>query len=206
MVHVEIGDKDKNKVEVKVTVDQEKVQEEFNNTYRELSQKVRIPGFRTGRIPNNILEMNLGKEYIEHQVAEKLVKSSYSEAVDQSKLEPIDVPKIDLEQIDKTKPFVYKMMLEVKPEIEIPSLDDVSVEKKVPQVTEKEINEDLERIRDSHAKLKAVEDRESKMGDFLLVDYESFIDNKPVPNGKKEKQMLQLGSQVPRNSTRNWSV
>ena len=203
MVHVEIGDKEKNKVEVKVTVEQEKVREEFNNTYRELSQKVKVPGFRIGRIPSNILEMNLGKEYIEHQVAEKLVKSSYTEAVNQSKLDPIDVPKVDLEQINKEKPFIYKMILEVKPDIEIPNLDDISIEKKVPQVTEKEINEDLERIRESRAKLKAVEDRESKMGDFLVIDYESFINDKPVPNGKKEKQMLQLGNQIPAEFNEN---
>jgi trigger factor len=197
MIQIEKGEQEKNKVEVKVTVEQKKVQQEFINTCRELSQKVKIPGFRTGRIPINILEMNLGKEYIEHQVAEKLIKNSYTEAIDESKLDPIDVPKIDLVQIDKEKPFVYKMILEVKPDIEIPNLDDIFIEKKVPEVTEKEINDDLERIRESQAKLKAVEGRESKMGDFLVIDYESFLNDKPIPDGKKEKQMLQLGDKIP---------
>ncbi len=197
MIHIKKEKKDKNKVEVLVTVEQEKVQEEFNNTYRELSQKVKIPGFRTGRIPINILEMNLGKEYIEHQVAEKLIKNSYTEAIDESKLDPIDVPKIDLVQIEKEKPFIYKMILEVKPEIEIPKLDDISIEKKQPKITEKEIKEDLENIRESHAKLKAVENRESKMGDFLVIDYESFVNGEPIPDGKKEKQMIQLGDKIP---------
>jgi trigger factor len=203
MINLEKGKKENNKIEVKVTVDQEQVLQEFNNTYRELSQKVKIPGFRTGRIPNNILEMNLGKEYIDHQVAEKLIKDTYVEAIDNSKLDPIDVPKIDLVQIDKGKPFIYKMNLEVKPEFELPKLDDIKIEKKVPKVTEQEINEDLERIRESHGKLVEVTDRESKIGDFLIIDFETFADDKPLPDGKKEKQMIQLGDRIPKEFTEN---
>jgi len=203
MIHIEKGKKENNKIEIKVTVEHDQVQQEFNNIYHELSQKVKIPGFRTGRIPTNILEMNLGKEYINHQVAEKLIKVTYLEAIDQSKLDPIDVPKIDLVQIDKEKPFIYKMNLEVKPDIEIPKLSDIVIEKKIPKVSEKEINEDLERIRESHGKLKEVSDRESKMGDFLVIDYDTFVDDKPIPDGKKEKQMIQLGDKIPREFNDN---
>lgn len=203
MIHIEKGKKENNKIEIKVTVEHDQVQQEFNNIYHELSQKVKIPGFRTGRIPTNILEMNLGKEYIDHQVAEKLIKETYLEAIDQSKLDPIDVPKIDLVQIDKEKPFIYKMNLEVKPDIEIPKLSDIVIEKKIPKVTEKEVNEDLERIRESHGKLKEVTDRESKMGDFLVIDYDTFVDDKPIPDGKKEKQMIQLGDKIPKEFNEN---
>ncbi len=188
MIHIEKGKKENNKIEIKVTVEHDQVQQEFNNIYHELSQKVKIPGFRTGRIPTNILEMNLGKEYINHQVAEKLIKETYLEAIDQSKLDPIDVPKIDLVQIDKEKPFIYKMNLEVKPDIEIPKLSDIVIEKKIAKVTEKEINEDLERIRESHGKLKEVSDRESKMGDFLVIDYDTFVDDKPILMVQKENK------------------
>lgn len=197
MVKVEKGKKENNKIELTVTVELEKVQQEFNETYRMLSQKVRIPGFRSGRIPINILEMNLGKEYIDQQVAEKIVKDTYDKAINESHLDPIDVPKIDLLQVDKTKPMIYKMILEVKPEFEIPDLKDVSVEKIKPEVTEKEVEEDLERIRESHGKLKTVEGRKSKQGDFLVLDYETFVDGKPLPDGKKENQILQLGDRIP---------
>lgn len=203
MINIEKGEKDKNTINVKVTVDNEKVQQEYKNTYHELSQKVKIPGFRSGRIPINILEMNLGKEYIDHQVADKLIKDSYTEAIDKSELDPIDVPKIDLIEIDKEKPFVYNMVLEVKPDFEIPELDDISVDKIKPSVTKKEIDEDLERIRESHGKLNVVTDRESKIGDFLIVDYEAFIENKPASDGKKEKQMFQLGERSPKEFNDN---
>ena len=203
MINIEKGKKDNNKIEVKVTVDQEQVQQEFNNIYRELSQKVKIPGFRSGRVPTNILEMNLGKEYIDQQVAEKLIKESYVEAIDKSKLDPIDVPKIDLVQIDKEKPFIYTMNLEVKPDIQLPKLDDIKIDKKLPKVSEKEINEDLERIRESHGKLVEVTDRESKNGDFLIIDFETLADGKPLPDGKKEKQMIQLGDRIPKEFNEN---
>jgi len=203
MVKIEKGKRDKNNIEITVTVEQEKVQEEFNDTYRELSRKARIPGFRSGRIPINILEMNLGKDYINQQVAEKLIKDTYSDAIDNSKLEPINVPKVDIAQIENKKPFIYKMILELKPDIVIPDLKDISIEKKEPKVTEKEVDEDLERIRESHAKLRSIEDRESKIGDFLIVDYESFIDGKPIPDGKREKQMIQLGEKLPAEFNNN---
>ena len=203
MFHIEKGEKEKNKVEVKVTVEQEQVQQEFNKIYRELSQKVKIPGFRSGRIPVNILEMNLGKEYIDHQVAEKLIKDSYTEAIEQSKLDPIDVPKVDIVQIDTEKPFIYKMKLEVKPEITIPELGDISIEKKVPEITEEEVNEDLARIRESNGKLKVIEDRESRIGDFLIIDYQTFVDDRPLQDGKKEKQMIQLGDRMPSEFNEN---
>ena len=203
MINIEKGKKENNKIEVKVTIDQEKVQQEFNNIYRELSQKVKIPGFRTGRVPINILEMNLGKEYIDHQVAEKLIKETYTQAIDKSELDPIDVPNMDLVQIDKEKPFIYKMKLEVKPDIEIPKLDDIKIEKKIPKITEKEITDDLERIRESHGKLVEVTDRESRMGDFMIIDFETFAGDELLPDGKKEKQMIQLGDRIPKEFTDN---
>lgn len=203
MIQIEKGNIEKNKVEITVTVEQEKVNQEFNNTYRELSQKIKIPGFRSGRIPANILDMNLGKEYIEQQVSEKLVKNSYTEAIDESKFDPIDVPKIDLVQIDKDKPFVYKMILELKPEIEIPELNDLTIEKKMPMVSDQDVDEELERIRDNHAVLRSVEDRESRIGDFLIIDYKTLVNGKPASGEKKENQMIQLGERVPAEFNQN---
>ncbi|MBP8718087.1 MAG: trigger factor, partial [Candidatus Atribacteria bacterium] len=194
---------EKNKVEVEVTVEQEQVEQAFKGIYRELSQKVKIPGFRSGRVPVNILEMNLGKEYLNHQVAERLIKDSYTKAIEDSKLDPIDVPKIDLVQIEKGKPFIYKMVLEVKPDFAIPALDDITIEKKKPEINELEVEEELEKIRENYSKLKPVEDRESRIGDFLIVDYEVFLDGKPLENSKREKQLIQLGERAPREFNKN---
>ncbi len=203
MVHIKKGEKEKNKVEVEVTVEQEQVDQAFKGIYRELSQKIKIPGFRSGRVPVNILEMNLGKEYINHQVAEKLIKDSYTKAIEESELDPIDVPKIDFIQIEKDKPFIYKMILEVKPDFAIPTLDDITIEKKKPEITELEVEEELEKIRENYSKLKPVEDRESRIGDYLIVDYEAFLDDKPLENSKREKQLIQLGERAPREFNKN---
>ena len=161
MVHIEKDKKEKNKIEVKVTVEQEKVDEAFKDVYRDFSQRVKIPGFRTGRVPINILEMNLGIEYINQQVAEKLIKESYTKAIEESNLDPIDVPKINLVQIEKEKPFIYKMVLEIKPDFKIPPLDDISLEQKQPVVSKKEIEEELKKIRESHGKLKQLPEKRS---------------------------------------------
>jgi len=203
MVHIKKGEIEKNKVEVEVTVEQEQVEQAFKGIYRELSQKVKIPGFRSGRVPENILEMNLGKEYLNHQVAERLIKDSYTKAIEDSKLDPIDVPKIDLVQIEKGKPFIYKMVLEVKPDFAIPALDDITIEKKKPEITELEVEKELEKIRENYSKLKPVEDRESRIGDFLIVDYEAFLDDKPLKNSKREKQLIQLGERAPHEFNKN---
>ncbi len=196
MFHIEKGKREKNIIEVKVTMEPDKVDEAFKDIYHDFSQRVKIPGFRTGRIPINILEMNLGKEYINQQVAEKLIKESYSKAIEESELDPINAPKVDLIQIEKDKPFIYKITLELRPEFEIPALNDITLEKKQIKITEKEIEEELEKIRDSHAKLKEVKDRESKIGDFLILDYEILLNGKPLENSKKEKQIIQLGERT----------
>lgn len=197
MIQIEKGKREDNKIEIKVTVDQEKVEEVFKDTYHQFSQRVKIPGFRTGRVPINILEMNLGKEYIDQQVAEKLIKDSYNKAIEESGFDAIDVPKIDLVQIENKKPFIYNMVLELKPEFEIPSLEDITVEKKIPNVSEQEVEKELERIRESQGKLKAVEDREAQDGDFLVLDYETSMDGNLLENGKKEKQIVQLDDRTP---------
>ncbi|MFZ2330019.1 MAG: trigger factor [Atribacterota bacterium] len=203
MFHIEKGKREENKIELKVTMEPDKVDEAFKDIYHEFSQRVKVPGFRAGRVPVNILEMNLGKEYINQQVAEKLIKESYSKAIEESELDPIDVPKVDLIQIEKDKPFIYKIILELKPEFEIPVLDDISMEKKQREVTEQEIEAELERIRESHAKLKAIENRESQMGDFLVLDFEAFLNGKPVEKGKAEKQIIQLGDRIPPEFNKN---
>ncbi|HNR64787.1 MAG TPA: trigger factor, partial [Atribacterota bacterium] len=197
MFHIEKGKREENQIELKVTMEPDTVDEAFKEIYHEFSQKVKVPGFRTGRVPINILEMNLGKEYINQQVAEKLIKESYSKAIEESELDPIDVPKVELIQIEKDKPFIYKIILELKPEFEIPALGDISLEKKQQEVTEQEIEAELEKLRESHAKLKAIENRESQMGDFLVLDFEAFLNGKSVENSKAEKQIIQLGERVP---------
>ncbi len=197
MVHIEKGDRENNKIEIKVTVEQEKVNEIFKDVYSDFSKRVKIPGFRAGRVPVNIIEMNLGKEYINQQVAEKLIKDSYNTALEESKYDPIDVPKIDLVQIEKDKPFIYTMILELKPEFEIPSLEDISLERKLHQVSDQQVDEELEKIREGHGRLKEVEGRVSKPDDFLIVDYEAFLDGKPLDDSKKEKQIIQLGERIP---------
>ena len=148
-------------------------------------------------MPVNIIEMNLGKEYIGQQVAEKLIKDSYNIALEKSEFDPIDVPKIDLVQIEKDKPFIYTMTLELKPEFETPALDDISVERRPFKINEEQVDKELERIRESHGKLIEVENRESKPEDFLVIDYEAFLDGKPLEDSKKEKQIIQLGDRIP---------
>lgn len=196
MVNIEKGKREKNKIEIKITVDAEKTNGIFKDTYRQLAQRVKVPGFRAGRIPDNILEMNLGVEYINHQVAEKLIEDSYSKVIEESELEPIDVPKADLVQIERGKPFIYKMVVEVKPEFDIPSLDDISIDREKPIVTEKEVEEELEKIRESHAKLNPVEGREAKTGDFLVVDFEAYLDGKSLEGTRGEKQLIHLGERI----------
>ncbi len=197
MVHIEKGDRENNRIEIKVTIEKDKVNDTFKDTYNDFSKRVKIPGFRTGRVPVNIIEMNLGKEYIGQQVAEKLIKDSYNIALEKSEFDPIDVPKIDLVQIEKDKPFIYTMTLELKPEFETPALDDISVERRPFKINEEQVDEELERIRESHGKLIEVENRESKPEDFLVIDYEAFLDGKPLEDSKKEKQIIQLGDRIP---------
>jgi trigger factor len=197
MVKVEIEKQNENEVKLKIETDKLEVNNHLDKVYNDVSYQIKIPGFRKGRIPKNILNLHLGKEYFYDKTAEKLIPECYLEAINKNNIQPIDQPEIKVIQIAEDKPLIFEATVQVKPEVKLGSFDKISIQKEDVKVTNTDVNNEIRRIQENFAKLKIVTGRQAKEGDFLVVDSVGYIEGKVVDGSKVEKQMIQLGKNTP---------
>lgn len=193
MLKVKIKEQQQDKVNLEIEIDKVEVNNKLERLYNELSYKVKIPGFRQGKIPKNILNLHLGKEYFYQKLAEELIPNSYSEAIKEVNLEPITQPKINITQIEEDKPLIYEAKVQLKPEVRLGNLKELEIKREDQSISENDVINDLKRLQESQAILKVVKDRKSKEGDFLVIDAEAFLEGKPIEKTKVEKQLIQIG-------------
>ena len=197
MVKVEIEKQKENEVKLKIETDKLEVNSNLDKVYNDASYKIKIPGFRKGRVPKNILNLHLGKEYFYDKTAEKLIPECYLEAINKNNIQPIDQPEIKVIQIEEDKPLIFEATVQVRPEVKLGSFDKISIQKEDLKVTNTEVNNEIRRIQENLAKLKIVKGRQAKEGDFLVVDSVGYIEGKVVEGSKVEKQIIQLGKNIP---------
>ena len=193
MVKVEIEKQKENEVKLKIEMDKLKVNSNLDKVYNDVSYRIKIPGFRKGRIPKNILNLHLGKEYFYDKTAEKLIPDCYLEAIKKSNIQPINQPEIKVIQIEEDKPLIFEATVQVKPEVKLGSFDKISIQKEDVKVTASDVKNEIMRIQENQAKLNVVKNRKSKKNDFLVIDSEGYIEGKAIEGSKVEKQLVQLG-------------
>jgi len=197
MVKVEIEKQKENEVKLKIETDKLEVNSNLDKVYNDVSYQIKIPGFRKGRVPKNILNLHLGKEYFYDKTAEKLIPECYLEAINKNNIQPIDQPEIKVIQIEEDKPLIFVATVQVRPEVKLGSFDKISIQKEDIKVTNTDVNNEIKRIQENLAKLKIVKGRQAKEGDFLVVDSIGYIEGKVVDGSKVEKQIIQLGKNTP---------
>jgi len=197
MAKVEIKKQKENEVKLKIEIDKLKTNSKLDKVYNDTSYQIKIPGFRKGRIPKNILNLHLGKGYFYDKTAEELIPECYLEAIKKIDIKPINQPEIKVIQIEEDKPLIFEATVQVIPEVKLGSFDKISIQKEDIKVTNTDVNNEIKRIQENLAQLKVVKDRKSKEGDFLVVYSEGYIEGKVVEGSKVEKQIIQLGKNMP---------
>jgi len=197
MAEVEIKKQKENEVKLKIEIDKLKVNSYLDKVYIDTSYNIKIPGFRKGKIPKNILNLHLGKEYFYEKTVEKLIPECYLEVINKNNIHPINQPDIKVIQIEENKPLIFEATVQVKPEVKLGSFDKISIKKEDVKVTNTDVNNEIRRIQENFAKLKIVKGRKAKEGDFLVVDSLGYIEEKVVEGSKVEKQIIQLGKNIP---------
>ncbi|MCX7831692.1 MAG: trigger factor [Actinobacteria bacterium] len=183
-----------NFIELTIEVDKEEVAKAVKRAYRKVANEVKIPGFRKGKVPPEIIDVKVGKEVVLQEAMDELLNSTYFQAVAENKVKPIDDPEIDIVQFEEEKPMIYKAKIEVKPEFELPPIDLVQVEKKAVEVNEDEVNEQIEKLRERFAKLETKKLGEAKEGDYALISFEGFINGKKEEKASMQDFLVELGS------------
>jgi len=181
----------KKKVEIEVSA------EDFNNYYsqalKEISADAEIPGFRKGKVPENMVENRVTKEGVLSEAAEIAVRESWAKFLVESKEEAISQPQIEVVKIAKDNPFVFTAEFEILPEIKLPKLDSVKAEKKEVEVTEQEVEDAIKWIQQSRAKY-SEKTSISEDGDLVEFTFSCLsIENDPE---KKDRIVLGKGHYI----------
>ena len=190
---VELIKTEGNKVSFKLTVDNDKFESAIVKAYNKNKGKYNIPGFRKGKAPRKIIETNYGKGVFYSDAIDILFPEVYPAAIDELKIDPIDMPSIDIEEISKDNGLVISVDVEVKPTFELGEYKGVEVEKVEETVNEDLVTAKLEEMREKNSRLVSVE-REIENGDTANIDFEGFDGDVAFEGGKGENYNLVIGS------------
>ena len=191
-VQVETLEKNMAKLTIELSVD--KLEEALQKAYLQQKNKIRLPGFRKGKVPRNMVEKMYGPEIFFEDAANQLIRENYGDAADESGVDIVSRPTIDIVQIEKGKPFIFTAEVAVRPEVTLGKYKGVTVTKIDTSVSEEEIDEAVEAERLNNARAVTVEDRAIAEGDTAVIDYEGFVDGEPFEGGKGENHSLEIGS------------
>lgn len=191
---VTLQKQEKNQVCMEVEVDASQVTDAYEKRFREASKSVNIPGFRKGKAPRKIIEKYIHTDMVKQDVLEYLVSDSYSEALRnlEEPIEPISEPKIELVKFDLNEPLVFKATLEVKPEIKLGEFEGLNIEvDPVDEITDKDVDEEIENIRKRHGKLENV-DRPIQNEDVVTLDIYGEVEGEPIPQGATDNLQMEI--------------
>ncbi|MDO7786277.1 trigger factor [Desulforamulus aquiferis] len=185
---------EKNTVLLQVEVEAAKVDKAMDQAYRKVVKQVNIPGFRKGKAPRAMVERFVGAETLFGEAAETLLPEAYMEALKETGTEPIDQPKIDVVQGEPGKDLIFKATVEVKPEVTLGEYKGLEVKRPSVEVSDEDVNKELERLQNRHAKLVTVEEGEVQNGDTAIIDFAGYSEGEAFEGGSAENYSLNIGS------------
>ncbi len=190
---VQVENLEKNMVKLTIEVPAEEVEKALEVAFQKQKKHFNIPGFRKGKVTRAVVEKMYGVEVFYEEAANTLMQESYPAAVEESGVDVVSRPTVDVVQIEKGKAFIYTAEVAVKPEVKLGEYKGVTVTKANTKVTAAEVKEALETERNKNARTVSVT-RAAKLGDTVMIDYEGSIDGVPFDGGKAENSPLELGS------------
>ncbi|MCD6230734.1 MAG: trigger factor [Dehalococcoidia bacterium] len=162
-------------VTLRIEVDQGEMDKSLDKTYRRLSRKLSIPGFRKGKVPRVVLEQHVGRDTLLDEALDDLLPELYNQALDSEKLDPVDKGQVEILQKD---PAVFKAIVPLKPEVELGNYHDIKLDPDPVIVKDEEMDAVVQKFREEQGVWNPVE-RPSCMGDLLVIDVDATIDGKP---------------------------
>ena len=185
---------EKNMAKLTIEVSAEEFEKACEKAYQKNKNKINVQGFRKGKAPRNVIEKMYGAAVFYEDAANELIPDAYAEAAKESGLDIVSRPEIDVVQIEKGKDFIFTAEVAVKPEVTLGAYKGIEVEKAAVEVTEDEINAELNRVREQNSRMVTIDDRAVANGDIANIDYEGFCDGVPFAGGKDEGYDLTIGS------------
>src|SRR5215210_2288454 len=182
-------------VKLTIEVPEEEFDKDLDRTYRAIANQIKIPGFRKGKVPKQIIDTQIGRDAILEEFVHSSVPTYFRKAVADEDLAPITDPDIDVQQLEPGKPFVFSATVEVRPRLSFEESDytGVKVTKPTVEVTEQEIDDWIERLRERFSELEPV-GRPVQQGDFVTVDLTMIKGGQKVEQASREDYLYFVGS------------
>lgn len=177
-----------------IEVDAEKVNEGLDAAFKKVVKQINVPGFRKGKMPRGMFEKRFGVESLYQDAVDYLLPDAYANAIDETGIEPVDRPEIDVEQIEQGKSLIFKATVTVKPEVKLGEYKGIEVEKFDTEVTEEDVTAELTAMQEKQAELVVKEEGKAENGDTVVMDFEGFVDGEAFEGGQAENYSLELGS------------
>jgi trigger factor len=193
-VRASVTELPESRVRVQAEVPAEEVQRSVDEAARELGRRMRVPGFRKGKVPPPIVIRRLGREAVLDEALRTALGRWYADAIEEAGIAPVGEPELDMQQLpDEGQPLSFSIEIGVRPEAKLGQYKGLEVGRREPTVDDSMIDQELERLREQFATLETVE-RPAEDGDFVVIDYAGTLDGEPFEGGAGRDQLLELGS------------
>ncbi|UOR12143.1 trigger factor [Halobacillus amylolyticus] len=172
--------------------------EDFNKAldgaFKKVVKEVQVPGFRKGKVPRKLFEQRFGVESLYQDALDIVLPDAYSNAVEETGIEPVDRPEVDVKQIEKGEPLVFTAEVTVKPEVKLGEYKGLEVEELSTEVTDEDVENELKQLQEKQAELVVKEDGKVEDGDTVVMDFEGFVDGEAFEGGQADNYSLEIGS------------
>lgn len=191
---VQVEKLEKNMAKLTIEATAEEFEAAMQKAYLKNKNKINIQGFRKGKAPRVMIEKMYGPAIFYEDAANEIIPEAYSKAAEESGLEIVSRPEIDVTQIEKGKSFIFTATVAVKPEVTLGEYKGLEYTAEAVEVTEEDLAAELKKVQEQNSRTVTVEDRAVENGDIAVIDYEGFVDGTPFEGGKAENQELVIGS------------
>ena len=185
---------EKNMAKLTIEASAEDFEKAIQKVYLKARGRINIPGFRKGKAPRKLIEKMYGTGVFYEDAANDLIPTAYAEALKDCDLEIVSRPEINVTQIESGKPFIFTAEVAVKPEVSLGEYKGVEVEKSDVEVTDEDINKEVDKERENNSRTIDVDDRAVESGDIIKLDFDGSVDGVPFAGGKAENYTLTIGS------------
>lgn len=184
---------DKDRVKLRVEVPAEALDDSLARTYKKWANDIKIPGFRKGKVPRQLIDQRVGPEVIREEALRDALPDFYIEALRSEELEAIAPPEIEVVEFESGSPIIFEATVDVRPEITLPDPSTLSVVAPSEEVTDEDLDEQLQRLRDRFAELETIQ-REARRGDFVLIDLQGYQNGELVEGASAPDFLYEVGS------------
>lgn len=191
---LKVEKQENSKTYLEIEIDAQSFKDAMMKSYRQNVKNIAVPGFRKGKVPKQIVEKLYGEAVFYDDAINFCCPDAYDEAVKETGIDPVEMPKIDIISIKEGDPFVFSATVTVRPDVTLGEYKGIEAEKPAAVVSDEEINDEIAKMQDNAASIETIEEGKAEKGDTVILDFDGSVDGVPFEGGKAEGFRLELGS------------